>query len=46
MGLAMPRKWMHPKILLLNKLYFSVGVMGYMGPFFNEIQLNQDLQGQ
>ena len=43
MGLAMPRKWMHPKILLLNKLYSSVGVMGYMGPFFNEIQLNQDL---
>ncbi len=43
MGLAMPRGWMYPKRLLLNKLYSSVGVMGYMGPFFNEIQLNQEL---
>lgn len=40
MGLAQLRKWMQPKRLLLNKLYSSVGVLGFMGPFFNEIQLN------
>lgn len=43
MGLSQPRKWMQPKRLLLNKLYSSVGVLGFMGPFFNEIQLNGEL---
>lgn len=43
MGLAQPRKWMRPKRLLFNGLYSSVGVLGYMGPFFNEIQLNHQL---
>ena len=43
MGLCAPRKWQQPKNLLFNKLYSAVGVMGYMGPFFNEIQLNKEL---
>ena len=47
MGLAVPRNWMEPKMLLFNRLYSAVGVLGYMGPFFNEIQLNEELlQGQ
>lgn len=47
MGLVVPRNWMEPKMLLFNRLYFAVGVLGYMGPFFNEIQLNEELlQGQ
>ena len=44
MGLAVPRNWMEPKRLLFNGIYSAVGVMGYMGPFFNEIQLNEELQ--
>lgn len=44
MGLCTPHKWQQPKNLLFNKLYSAVGVMGYMGPFFNEIQLNEELQ--
>ena len=43
MGLCVPRKWHEPKPVLLNGIYSSVGVLGYMGPFFNEIQLNKDL---
>lgn len=43
MGLCAPRKWQQPKNLLFNGLYSAVGVMGYMGPFFNEIQLNEEL---
>ena len=43
MGLCIPRRWQEPKKLLLNRVYSSVGVLGYMGPFFNEIQLNGDL---
>ncbi len=43
MGLCAPRKWQQPKNLLFNRLYSAVGVMGYMGPFFNEIQLNEEL---
>ena len=47
MGLVVPRNWMEPKMLLFNRLYSAVGVLGYMGPFFNEIQLNEELlQGQ
>ena len=43
MGLCAPRQWQEPKKLLLNGIYSAVGVLGYMGPFFNEIQLNGDL---
>lgn len=42
-GLASPRNWQHPKILLFNGLYSSVGVLGFVGPFFCETQLNADL---
>jgi len=42
-GLSAPRQWQHPKRLLFNGLYSSFGVMGFMGPFFCETQLNNDL---
>lgn len=42
-GLASPRNWQHPKRLLFNGLYSSVGVLGFVGPFFCETQLNADL---
>lgn len=42
-GLASPQEWQHPKKLLFNGLYSSVGVMGFIGPFFCETQLNKDL---
>lgn len=42
-GLAAPRSWQHPKDLLLNSLYSCVGVSGFMGPFFSEIQLNSNI---
>lgn len=42
-GLSVPRQWQHPKRLLFNRLYSSVGVMGYVGPFFCETQLNNEL---
>ena len=42
-GLSAPRQWQHPKRLLFNGLYSSVGVMGFVGPFFCETQLNNDL---
>lgn len=42
-GLTVPRQWQHPKCLLFNGLYSSVGVLGFIGPFFCETQLNNDL---
>ena len=42
-GLSVPRPWQHPKDVLLKNLYSSVGVLGYIGPFFCETQLNPDL---
>lgn len=42
-GLAQPKDYQHPKYLLLNPVYSGVGVLGYMGPFFSEFQLNNDL---
>lgn len=42
-GLSSPKSYQHPKQLLCNKLYSSVGVLGYMGPFFAETQLNEEL---
>lgn len=42
-GLSRPRQWQHPKRLLFNDLYSSVGVMGFVGPFFCETQMNNDL---
>ena len=43
LGLSMPKSWQHPKQLLFNRLYTSVGVGGYIGPFFCETHINADL---
>ncbi len=42
-GLCTPRSFQHPKTVLINRLYSSVGVLGYMGPFMAESQLNHQL---
>ena len=41
-GLARPKDWQRPKRLVANRLYSAVGVTGFVGPFFSEIQLNED----
>ena len=45
-GYTSLRPWQHVKDPLLNPLYSSVGVLGFMGPFFCESQLNKDLLTQ
>ena len=35
-GLTLPKDFQHPKRSLVNGLYSKVGVLGYMGPFFDE----------
>ena len=42
-GLCSPKVWQHPKRLIFNRLYTSVGVGGYVGPFFCETHINADL---
>ena len=42
-GLAKPHAWQEPKDFILTPLYSKVGVLGSMGPFFAEAQLNADL---
>jgi hypothetical protein len=42
-GLAKPEKWQKPKRLLFNRLYSAVGVSGFVGPFFSEIQINEEI---
>ena len=37
-------RWQRTKRPLLNSLYSAVSVLGYMGPFWSESQLNLDLQ--
>ena len=37
------RPWQHVKKPILNPLYSAVSVLGFMGPFLCESQLNQDL---
>ena len=37
------REWQHIKNPVLNPLYSAVGVLGFMGPFFCESQLNLEL---
>lgn len=39
-GLTQPQSFQHPKHVLSNDLYSGVGVLGYMGPFLCESQLN------
>lgn len=42
-GLASPRRWHHPKGMLLNPFYSAVGVSGFIAPLFAESCLNSDL---
>lgn len=42
-GLGSPKPYHRPKSLWFNTLYSSVGVLGYAGPFFVEMQLNEEL---
>lgn len=42
-GLSKPRSWQEPKKFIFTPLYSKVGVLGSMGPFFAEAQLNADL---
>ena len=42
-GLTQPQSWQHPKKFIFTPLYSKVSVLGSMGPFFSEAQLNADL---
>lgn len=42
-SLVAPARHLHPKPMLLPSLMSGVGVLGYMGPFFSEYNLNPDL---
>ena len=42
-GLARPKSFQSPKFFTFTPLYSGVGVLGSMGPFFAEAQLNRDL---
>ena len=42
-GLTQPKSWQEPKDFIFTPLYSKVGVLGSMGPFFAEAQLNADL---
>ena len=42
-GYSVLRPWQHVKEPLLNPLYSAVGVLGFMGPFFCESQVNLDI---
>lgn len=42
-ALCLPQEHFTPKNLVFNALYSKVGVLGFMGPFFCEMQLNKDL---
>ena len=42
-GYAPLREWQHVKKPLLNPMYSAVTVLGWMGPFFCETQVNLDL---
>ena len=42
-GLTKPQSWQTPKEFLFTPIYSKVSVLGSMGPFFAEAQLNADL---
>lgn len=42
-GLSSPKDYQTPKFFTFTPLYSGVGVLGSMGPFFAEAQLNRDL---
>ena len=42
-GLCKPRSWQHPKRLNFNRLYSAVGVLGFIGPAFDEMHVNREI---
>ena len=42
-GMVSPKSYQQPKFFTFTPLYSGVGVLGSMGPFFAEAQLNRDL---
>lgn len=42
-GLCTPRRWQHPKQPIFNRLYTAVGVLGFLGPAFDEMHVNRDI---
>ena len=42
-GLCTPRKWQHPKGPVFNRLFSAVGVLGYIGPAFDEMNINREI---
>lgn len=42
-GLSAPRSWHHPKPIMFNSLYSSVGILGFMAPLYGESLLNTEL---
>ena len=42
-GLTVPTSYQHPKYPSFNSVYSNVGVLGFMGPFFAESHVNQEL---
>lgn len=42
-GLTKPQSWQTPKEFIFTPIYSKVSVLGSMGPFFSEAQLNADL---
>ena len=42
-GLTKPQSWLTPKEFIFTPIYSKVSVLGSMGPFFSEAQLNADL---
>ena len=43
-GLCQPKTWQHPKRLLFNRIFSAVGVLGFIGPFFDEMHINRDVE--
>lgn len=42
-GLSVPYSFQEPKKLSFNSLYSGCGVLGFMGPFFSESHINEDI---
>lgn len=42
-GYTTLKSWQHPKKPLFNRLYSAVSVSGFLGPFFCETHVNQDV---
>lgn len=45
-GLCQPKDWQHIKPMPISGIMSSMGVLGYLGPFFDEAHLNRDLLPQ